>query len=123
MPISLHYCEMQKSTSLSDCEICALESKENKNSCCGEVDDHPLQLISGNSDQCCNTRIIEAKVKDNFLSVFSELRIDDQIAASVLVDNNVYPLIDSEKNYLAFTDSSPPLCSNNIYLLNSTFLI
>ena len=87
MPISLHYCEMQKSSTLSDCEICSIEMMENENSCCNEVDDYPIQLKSDNSDKCCSTRIIEAKVKDNFLSVFSELKIDAKNLISVLADN------------------------------------
>jgi len=123
LPISMHICKMQGSTSFSACEMHSSEKIEKENPCCQDEDDYSVQLNSANSDQCCSTRIIEAKVKDNFLSVFSELRIDKHSAASVLVDNNVYSPIENEKVYLAFTDSSPPRCSNHIYILNSTFLI
>ena len=123
LPISLHFCKMLGTNSFSACEMHSKEKIKKASPCCEDEDDYSVQLKSDNSDQCCNTRIIEAKIKDNFLGDFSELRIDDRSVASVLVDTNVYPPIDNEKFYLAFTDSSPPLYSNNIYLLNSTFLI
>ena len=123
LPISLHYCQMQGLTSFSACEMHSSEKMEEESPCCDNGDDYSLQLKSDNSDQCCDTRIIEAKVKDNFLSVFSELKIDAKNLITVLADNNVYPQIDSKIVFLTSTDSSPPLFDNNIYLLNSTFLI
>lgn len=123
LPISLHYCQMQGSTSLSDCEMCTPEETEEESSCCEKEDDYPVQFAAKNMDECCVTQIIESSVKDGFLIMVNDVKIDVKNFSAALISNDDESLLNIEKNHFNFSDSSPPLTSNNIYLLNSVFLI
>ncbi len=123
LPISLHYCQMQDSTSLSSCEMCLTEENEPENSCCEEESDFSVQIKSDNSDQCCVTKVVDSSVKDGFLFVVNDVKIDIKNFSSFCIENTFLQTIQIGNGYFQNSDSSPPLTRNNIYLLNSVFLI
>lgn len=123
LPISLRYCNMEEITSFSDCGMCSVDIVENKDSCCDEVDDYSVQFNSKLSEECCVTKLIESSVKDEFVLELNKVKIDFNNFNSVIINNvfNFSPKVDQYK--FTFSDSSPPLNNNNLYLLNSLFLI
>ena len=123
LPFALHYCGMQGSISLSSCEMCEVVEAENENSCCQAEDDFSVQLKSDNSDECCETKIVDSSIKDDFVKAISETKIDSKNLESSLISSDDNSLSFSAQNYLHFSDSSPPLSSNKIYLINSVFRI
>ena len=94
LPFALHYCGMQGSISLSSCEMCEVEEAENENSCCQAEYDFSVQLKSDNSDECCETKIVDSSIKDDFVKAISETKIDSKNLES--------SLISSEDNSLSF---------------------
>lgn len=123
LPFALHYCGMQGSISLSSCEMCEVVEAETENSCCQTEDDFSVQLKSDNSDECCETKIVDSSIKDDFVKAISETKIDSKSLESSLISSDDNSLSFSAQNYLHFSDSSPPLSSNKIYLINSVFRI
>lgn len=123
LPISLHYCEMQGNTSLASCEMCSPQETEEKSSCCEKENDYAVQFATKNLDECCVTEIIESSVKDGFLIVINDVKIDVKYFSVALISNDDESSLSIEKYQFNFNDSSPPLTCNNIYLLNSVFLI
>lgn len=123
LPISLHYCQMQGSASLSDCEMCAPEETEEASSCCEKEDDYPVQIAAKNLDECCVTQIIESSVKDNFLLNKSEVKSELKNFSIPLNSNNVFYSNKFDKAQLSYSDSSPPLLKSELYILNSILLI
>jgi hypothetical protein len=114
---------MQGSASLSSCEMCIPQETEEKSSCCEKEGDYPVQFAAKDLDECCVTQIIESSVKDGFLMVANDVKIDVKNFSAALVSIDDKSSLSIEKNQFNFSDSSPPLTSNNIYLLNSVFLI
>jgi hypothetical protein len=53
----------------------------------------------------------------------NDVKIDVKNFSAALISNDDKSSFSIEKNQFNFSDSSPPLTSNNIYLLNSVFLI
>lgn len=123
LPISLHYCQMQGSTSLSSCEMCLIDENESGSSCCEEEFDSSVQIKSGNSDQCCVTKVIESSVKDGFLVLVNDVKIELENLNSFFTNNVFIPSLENRNLNFQFSDSSPPLADNHIYLLNSVILI
>ena len=123
LPVALHYCGMQGSVSLSSCDMCEVEETENESSCCQAEDKFSIQLKSGNSEECCETKVVDSSIKDDFVKAISEPKIDSKHLESSLISSDDNSLSFSAQNYLHFSDSSPPLSSNKIYLINSIFRI
>lgn len=123
VPISLHFCGMQGSFSFSDCDMCVSEVDENDMSCCERDNHYSVEIKTDNSNQCCETRIIEPSVKGDFLLAVNNLQIKVQVLAFLFITDNLHSAFAFRKNQFAFSDSSPPLISKNIYLLNSVLLI
>ena len=103
--------------------MCEVVEAENENSCCQAEDDFALQLKSGNSEECCETKVVDSSIKDDFVKAISETKIDSKNLESSLSSSDDNSLSFSAQNYLHFSDSSPPLSSNRIYLINSIFRI
>lgn len=123
LPVSLHFCQMKNLTTFSDCEVCSSEKLEDEPACCSEETDFPEQIRSDNSNHCCETKIIESSVKDDYLSAASYLIHDFSSLLPAFQIDIVFPDFNSCKTYFHFNDSSPPFSTNNIYLINASFLI
>ena len=122
-PISLHLCSMQGTISFSSCVSCSSEKPKTESSCCEEENDFTAQYISSSDGNCCVTQLVDSSIKDGFLIKSNEIKSDIKNFVSALrppVENQTF----SNKKYSSlFDDSSPPSVNNNIYLLNSIFLI
>jgi len=122
MPISLHFCEMQKISSLSMCEVCALDKIEKVDSCCEEEIDYPVQLKSNNADQCCNTKIIDKSISDNFISIQLELK-QEQSPTVVYLTDLISKQLRLNSQFINNTASPPSAQHSDLYLQNSVLLI
>lgn len=123
LPVALHYCGMQGSVSLSSCDMCEVEETENESSCCQAEDNFSIQLKSGNSEECCETKVVDSSIKDVFVKAINELKIDSKnFELSSFNHSDDLTTLDAQR-YLNVSDSSPPLSSNKIYLINSIFRI
>lgn len=123
LPISLHYCQMQDSTSLASCEMCLTEEKESESSCCEEEFDSSVQIKAENSDQCCVTKVIESSVKDGSLVLVKDVKNEVKNLNLFFINIISTPSLENRSLNFQFSDSSPPRANNNIYLFNSVFLI
>jgi hypothetical protein len=123
LPISLHYCQMQGNTSLSSCEKCSSEENELETSCCEAESDFSVQIKTENSDQCCVTKVIESSIKDGFLIIVNDVKIEIKNLNSFFIDKDFIHSLENRNLNFQFSDSSLPLTNNHIYLLNSIFLI
>lgn len=122
LPISLHFCEMQKTSSLSMCEVCALDKIEKVDSCCEEEYDFSVQLKSNNSDQCCNTKIIDKSISDNFIPLKVELK-QEHSSTIVYITDLISKQLRLNHQFINETASPPSAQHNDLYLQNSVLLI
>lgn len=122
LPISLHFCEMQKTSSLSMCEVCALDKIEKVDFCCEEEYDFSVQLKSNNSDQCCNTKIIDKSISDNFISFKVELK-QEHSSTIVYITDLISKQLRLNHQFINETASPPSAQHNDLYLQNSVLLI
>ena len=123
LPISLHYCQMQGSMSLSDCEMCLTGESQEETSCCEKEDNYPIQLKNDTNDNCCELKVIDSSVKENFLPNKNELRIDKTLFTLSLSATDLLQTSDYNKSNQNFCESSPPIQKNDIYLKISSLLI
>ncbi len=123
VPISLHYCQMQGSLSLSDCGMCSSAEVEEEPSCCETEDSYPIQLKSDIQNNCCELKVIDSSVKENFLLIKQEIRTDKTDLFFTIFNNETFQKLNVVSAYSSFCDSSPPLIRTDIYLQNSVFLI
>ena len=122
LPISMHYCEMLKITSLLKCEVCTLEENEKESSCCEDKDDYPLKLKSENSDQCCDTKIIDKSISDNFIPLKLEVK-QEQSSTVVYITDLISKQLSLNHQFINESASPPSAQHNDLYLQNSVFLI
>jgi hypothetical protein len=121
MPVALHICKIMGTTSSAACKM--YEAKVIKHSCCkDEQSDNPVKVTSANLP-CCQTELVYNKVKDDFLFVKTE-------TTNVLVFSSLFVETINQQSSLSnlnanpfYTDTSPPLNSNHIYLNISQLLI
>lgn len=122
IPISLHFCEMQRTSSFSTCKVCAAVKMEKVNSCCEEESDYPVQLKSDNSNQCCETKIIDKSISDNFMPMNVELK-QDQSSTVVYLTDLISKLLSLNYQFINSVASPPSAQRNDLYLQNSVLLI
>lgn len=122
LPISMHFCEMQKTSSRSMCEVCALDKIEEVDSCCEEEVDYPVQLKSDNSDQCCDIKIIDKSISDNFISIQLELK-QEQFPTVVYLTDLISKQLRLNCQFINNTASPPSAQHSDLYLQNSVLLI
>jgi hypothetical protein len=123
LPFSLHYCQMQGSMSLSNCDMCSSSEVEEVHSCCENEDSYPIQLKSDIQNNCCELKVIDSSVKENFLLIKQEIRTDKIDLFFTIFSNETFQKLNVVSAYSSFCDSSPPLLRTDIYLQNSVFLI
>ena len=102
--------------------MCAMCSNEVEvKSCCEETIDDS-EIISQANNPCCEIKVVDPSVKDNFITFKTELSKE----ISILILSDEVAVI-SQKNSTAkffYDHSSPPgLDDNHIYLTNSVFII
>lgn len=122
-PISLHLCSMQGTVSFSSCVNCSSEKPKSESSCCEEESDFSDQYISSSNNDCCITQLVDSSIKDRFLIKVHDIKSDIKNFVSAVMPPVENQTFINKKYSSLFDDSSPPSVNNNIYLLNSIFLI
>ena len=122
LPISLHFCEMQRTSSFSTCKVCVTEKIEKVNSCCEDEVGNTVQLKSDNSNQCCDTKIIDKSISDNFISVKLESK-QEQSSTVVYLTDLISRQLRLNFQFINETASPPSAQDNDLYLQNSVHLI
>lgn len=76
LPVFYHYCEMMGKKSLTECEMCKMETEEvEQTSCCSEtIPESKLQLTDAKS-KCCVDEFDYKKIEDNFAQSNSTILI------------------------------------------------
>jgi hypothetical protein len=122
LPISLHYCQMQSSTSFSSCEMCSLKEIELEPSCCEEEFDSSVQIKAENSEQCCATQIIDKSISDNFIPLKLEVK-QDPSSSVIYLTNLISKQLILNHQFINSAASPPFTQHNDLYLQNSVLLI
>ena len=119
LPLTLHYCEMMKSTSLEVCEM----HKEDviKTSCCEEENIADV-YYSNRFEQCCSDFLVDSSVKDNFVISKTDLVYKVQMPVILFINLN-FNLTNLYLINFTTDTSPPPLVDNHLYLINSILLI
>ncbi|MBK9098070.1 MAG: hypothetical protein IPM14_08140 [bacterium] len=108
LPLFYHYCEMMGKKSLTECEMCKLETEEIKEtSCCSEPIPESKLLITDSESKCCIDEFDYKKIEDNFSQSHQTLITSFSTAVSGInitaADN------ESEKKYSnSFNYDLPP---------------
>lgn len=91
---------------------------------CHEKNANQDSKINLHSEDCCTVKVIDSKVKDNFLFSHLENQNHLQVVSFISVQNTSSELLSSiHANKIYFDTSPPPLSGNPLYLTNSIFLI
>jgi hypothetical protein len=121
LPFSMHFCSMMGESSVEDCTMCYVEKIEVKKTCC-EADEALYEKLSAEfSSACCETKIIDASVKDNF--VISKSDLISKVYFSVLIIENITGDLSINSTQKFYSDIPPLLLDNQLYLINSVLLI
>ena len=82
------------------------------------------QEINLHNQDCCTVKVIDSKVKDNFLFSHIENQKHLQLISLIPIQNATRELLLSFNSNKIYFDTSPPLLSsNNLYLINSILII
>jgi predicted membrane protein len=124
IPLSYHFCSMMNEKSLSDCNICSLESPKEINNCCeSEIENNYNQKFLG-SQSCCQQDFEYKKIEDGFiLNKIEPIKID-VLSLDVTQTESIIKFVDSKVSDEFYSDSSPPfLIDPELHISNSVFLI
>lgn len=122
LPLSVHYCEMMNSVSSEECSMCVEVIKPEVYSCCS-MEIPGLKLIDQKNGGCCETKIVDASVKDKY--IYTKVDKKEELNSIILLPQLNHSICFSDsKEVIFYLDTSPPhLISNNLYIANSIFLI
>ena len=114
LPLTIHFCKMQKSGTVNKkCAMCMAEQNSDKT--------HNDLSVKRALGSCCQTVTFNNNIKDNFLSLKTELNLHSFSFILVFTSDCPASLVNKT---VCYTDSSPPPeQNNNLYLLNSILLI
>ncbi len=121
LPLTLHICSMNGLVSTESCKTHKVMEEEH--SCCSKDDESPVKITLNEFDGCCQFKVIERNVTDQFVPVSSDISQITHLKILLSVSDIVYntPLVLAQYNYTS--GSPPPLSDNHIYLDNSILLI
>jgi hypothetical protein len=117
---TFHVCKMM---SEEEAELCEMEEMKMMSHCCSEGNENG-QTIRGYQQDCCESRTIENRISDEFIFVKSE-NVQDNILIVLLAESEI---LNSNPNLNLFSknnlhNNSPPGRENNLFIINSSFLI
>ncbi len=100
---------------------CEVEMMHEKQSCCEDENPDAIVFKSSN-DICCQTKIVDSSLKDKFVTLKTEVKLQD--ISIIILDGILNPHILSKTSKIFFSsDGSPPAFNNNLYLSNSILII
>ena len=122
LPMTIHLCKMMNTTDTKACAMCT--SAPVKKSCCETDVKGDVSIKRDNSSDCCSTQLIDATVKDNFLSSKTENQDLNPVKfAPVIILPVEFFTCSKLFSYIDIDTSPPNLQTNKLYLINSIFLI
>ena len=108
LPIWSHYCEMMGKRSVSECEMCKVETEEIQSACCSkEVSTRSLK-ISSETSSCCVQDFDYKKIEDNFSQPITFKLIVANDDAGILIDVLINPKNEKTKSNLNAYNLPPP---------------
>jgi hypothetical protein len=117
---SFHLCKMM---SEEEAELCEMEDMKIMTGCCseGKEDGH---IIKSYEPDCCEFQTVEKKVSDQFLTIKIETNKENTLTVNIvnaeILNNNLYT---GNSDRYAIHNNSPPGRENNLFIINSSFLI
>ena len=79
-------------------------------------------MKSENSDQCCDTKIIDKSISDNFIPLKLEVK-QEQSSTVVYITDLISKQLSLNHQFINESASPPSAQHNDLYLQNSVFLI
>lgn len=122
--ITMHFCKMMEEASSEQCGMCEnMEQPESMQGCETMETECEIETIEYHSN-CCDTKVIDNKVEDEFLYLKVEVKNDltssiVELPLSVIINAN-----QTVKSHSPFAfDTSPPSLENDLYIYNSVLII
>lgn len=116
LPITVYLCNSNMETN------CETMNRDEMTSCKTQTSASNYSYKS--NSKCCQVKVIDQSIKDNFISANSELKINLHASHFQLHLNSINIYNPSNGIISQLTDPSPPgLNSNHLYLNNSILLI
>jgi len=117
---TFHLCKMM---SEDETELCEMDHTKVMHSCCNDNEDNGQIFRSFQSD-CCDFQTVNKKVSDEFLTLKNDTNKDNTSTVSFInteiLDNNLFNYNQADNN---LHNNSPPGRQNNLFIINSSFLI
>ncbi|MCL5030520.1 MAG: hypothetical protein M1480_16025 [Bacteroidetes bacterium] len=123
LPVTLYFCNMMETYSFNKCRMDMNVENTMSESCAHDGSIHHNE-VNFHSQDCCSIKVIDSKVKDNYLFNHSENVNHIQFISLISVQNISVDLLSSIRiSKIYFDTSPPPLSGNPLYLTNSILLI
>lgn len=124
IPLSYHFCSMMNEKSLSECNICSLESPKDIDNCCESEIENNFDQTFFSGVACCHQDFEYKKIEDGFiLNKIEPIKID-VLSLDVTQTESIIKFVDSKVSDEFYSDSSPPfLIDPELHISNSVFLI
>jgi hypothetical protein len=124
LSVTYHLCEMMKEKTLTECEVCIIETQMVETSCCSEQINEELITISSVKPICCQDEFVYNKIEDEFILS----KTDAQLFLTSEELPQVFAVIPHSTDFSSevsfYCDSSPPFLINpEIHITNSVLLI
>jgi len=122
LPLPIHFCNISTNADATDCKICDHNTfLIQMHTDCNCEDTHNYRLEFKNQD-CCVLKIINVRIKDSFLSGTKIKNILKVVSHPLSIS---LQSIQTQKTFPNSNFNFTPLLlqSNNLYLINSIFLI
>ena len=117
---TFHLCKMM---SEEEAELCEMEDMKIMSGCCSEGKEDG-QIIKSYQPDCCEFQTVEKRISDEFLSLKIETNKDNALTINSVnaeILNNY--LFSCNQVYSNLHNNSPPGRENNLFIINSSFLI
>lgn len=124
VPFTIHLCEKVGLVLVDKCQICE-EKREIEKSCCNSSSSKYLNsfFVNYNKD-CCQSKLVENKIDDKFLSVKNEQEIVSKKQNHLIIISLFPSQVTSFEKRLSYLGLSPPVYKKiDLNILLSTFLI
>ena len=124
VPLSYHFCSMMDEISISECNICSLESEKDLDNCCESEIENNFDQTFFSSVACCQQDFEYKKIEDGFIQNKIESINIDVLSLDVTQTESIIKFVDSKVSDEFYSDSSPPfLIDPELHISNSVFLI
>lgn len=122
LPLTLHYCQMSGSVTLSECGVCNDEEANAEMSCCSSDEDFRTNIKTPSEDYCCVNKVIDASVREGLILNKNEIKSELKLTLEInsLSFHDFFKIFSNTKNLVK---PSPPNKNTPINIFISVFLI